>query len=157
MNTSKTNPTITRKFPIEVPTHTYGSPPSVFKIMFGTKYLIWKGKSLLQACEFIAENLERYIRLGKDIPTDQIHHVAAHVKKTRCVKAKCIVLGSDFQEEEFGPIDGYRMLKYEQDLLDGATGDPLCLNNNEQAYVPGWMTKQDQEKFLIEYEKKHGK
>lgn len=148
MKTKTNQPTVTKKYHIEVPTHTYDSAPTVFKVWFGKHYLIWKGKSLLQSCQFLAENIERYIRLQKNIDTDYLFHVCNHVKKTRCAKATVEVLGQDFTRRGTeDAIDGFKMLKMEQDLLNKAKKDPMCLNNNLIAYVSGWIAKKDVEKF----------
>lgn len=148
MKTKTNAPTVTKKYHIEVPTHTYDSDPSIFKVWFGKHYLIWKGKSLLQSCQFLAENIERYIRLQKNIDTDYLYHVCNHVKRTRCMQATVEVLGQDFiRRGTEEAIDGFKMLKMEQDLLNKAKNDTLCLNNNLIAYVSGWITKKDQEKF----------
>lgn len=148
MRTSDNKPTITTKYHIEVPTHTYGSEASVFKVFFGKHYLIWKGKKLLQACQFLAENIERYIRLQKDDETDYMYHVCNHIKKTRCIKANVVVLENEFTKEGSGVVNGYKMLISEQKWLDKAKGDALCLNNNSQAYIPSWVPQRDVDKFL---------
>jgi hypothetical protein len=155
MRTKTNEPTITKKFHIEVPTHTYGSPVAVFKVFFGKKYLIWKGKSLLQACQQLAENIERYVRLEKDLREDLLYHAANHIRRTRCTKATVKVIGSDFTKDDSDVINGYAVLKCEQDALDECADDPYCLNNNEQAYVPNWIPLKDQEKFLRDYERHH--
>ena len=149
MKTSSSQPTITKKFHIEVPTHTYLSGPAVYKIWFGKKYLIWKGKSMLQSCQYVAENIERYIRLKKDNREDQLFHVCAHIVKTRCIKAHVEVIDTEFTRRgsEAG-IDAYKMLMAEQKLLNKADGDDMCLNNNEQAYISNWMPKKDVDKFF---------
>lgn len=148
MKTKTNAPTVTSKYHIEVPTHTYDSGPTVFKLWFGKHYLIWKGKSMLQACQFIAENIERYIRLQKNIDTDYLYHVCNHVKKTRCQKATVEVLGQDFTRRGASEaIDGYKMLKMEQELLYKAAKDPFCLNNNDMAYVSNWIAQKDVDKF----------
>lgn len=147
MKTAINEPTITSKFHIEVPTHKYQSVPSVFKVYFGKHYLIWKGKSLLQSCEFLAEGIERYIRLKKNIETDYLYHVCNHIKRTRCIKATVEVIANDFQKEDSASINGFKMLKLEQELLDKAK-DGLCLNNNAEAYIPAWVNKPHVERFL---------
>lgn len=158
MKTSSSLPTITKHFHIEVPTHQYESVASVFKIYFGKKYLIWKGKSLLQACKFIAEGVDRNIRLKRSDDTDYLYHVCNHVKKTRCIKATVEVIDNSFERtiREAHSINGYAMLVLEQRLLDKAKNDELCLNNNEIAYVPNWMTQAHKDKFeeLISNRKK---
>ncbi len=153
MKTSTTIPTITKKWPIEVPTHDYNSVASIFKVKFGTRYLLWKGKSLLQACQYIAENIERYIRNKKNDPADQLYHVINHIKRTRCIGATVEVLQNDFTNSDTTTIDAYKLLMAEQEWLDLAIGDPLCLNNNDQAYVPNWMPERDKQRFLEHYSK----
>lgn len=155
MKTSSTKPTVTTKFHIEVPTHTYGSPAAVYKIWFGQKYLIWKGKSLLQSCQFIAEGIERYIRLQKKDESDYLFHVCRHIKATRCQMGKVEVIDSEFLKGSSTVINGYKMLVVEQDELDKCSEDPMCLNNNEQAYIPSWVSDGDQNKFLTYYSKQH--
>lgn len=149
MKTSASSPTVTDKWHIEVPTHQYESIPTVFKVWFGKKYLIWKGKSLLQSCQYLAESLERYIRQQKDIDTDQLYHVCNHIKKTRCIVATVEVIDNAFIRtiKDSESINGYALLVAEQKLLDKATGDPLCLNNNEYAYTPKWISKAHIDKF----------
>lgn len=153
MKTSTRVPTITTKWPIEVPTHKYLSVPSIFKVWFGKKYLIWKGKSLLQASQFLAENIERNIRLQRDNdPTDQLYHVIKHIKKTRCISATVEVLENEFHRADSQSINSLKLLKAEQMQLDAAIKDPDCLNNNTQAYVPQWVPAADAQKFLEYYE-----
>lgn len=146
MKTKTNKPTITKKFHIEVPTHNYMSVPTVFNVWFGKYYLIWKGKSLLQSCEFLAEGIERYIRLGKKDETDYLYHICNHIKRTRCIKATVEVIDNTFKKEDSDGINGFKMLKLEQELLDKAK-DGYCLNNNAQAYVPQWVNKAHVERF----------
>lgn len=158
MKTSSSKPTVTKKFPIEVPTDTYvGSPACVYKVFFGTKYLIWKGKRLLQSAEMLAAGIERYIRLGQNDPESWICHVCKHIVATRCMRAKIEVIDSDFVPDgSVSAIDVYRMLKLEQQLLNEATGDSKCLNNNTQAYVSQWMEESrpdDVAKFYRNWQK----
>lgn len=147
MKTKINEPTITTKFHIEVPTHQYASVPTVFKVWFGKYYLIWKGKSLLQSCEFLAEGIERYIRLKKNIDTDYLYHICNHIKRTRCIKATVEVIANDFQKEGGEAVNGFKMLKLEQELLNKAK-DGYCLNNNSEAYMPGWINKAHAERFF---------
>ena len=148
MKTSSSRPTVTKKFHIEVPTHTYQSGPSIFKIYFGEHYLIWKGKSMLQACQMTAEGIERYIRLLKNDETDYLYHVCNHIKRTRCIKATVEVLENEFMKGESTVINVYKMLMAEQKYLDKAKKDPMCLNNNAQAYISQWMPQKDVDRFL---------
>lgn len=147
MKTKTDQPTVTDKFHIEVPTHTYLSVPSIFKVFFGKHYLIWKGKSLLQSCQFLAEGIERYIRLKKNDEADYLFHVCNHIKRTRGIKATVKVIANEFKKPDSEAINGFRMLKMEQELLDRAKKDPLCLNNNAEAYVPAWINNPHIERF----------
>lgn len=148
-------PTVTTKFHIEVPTNTYaGSPTCVYKVWFGKSYLIWKGKALLQSAEALAAGIERYQRMQKDNPEDWMYHVCNHIKRTRCLKAKIEVLESDFiKKDTETAIDVYKLLKSEQGYLNKAKKDPLCLNNNVQAYTSQWMDPQAVGRFLATWDK----
>jgi len=155
MKTKASEPTVTTKYHIVVPTHQFESIPTLFKVYFGKKYLIWKGKSLLQSCQFLAEGIERFIRLQKTDDTDYLYHVCNHIKKTRCIQATVEVIDNSFMRTRNGSesINGYAMLVEEQKLLDRAKNDLLCLNNNLEAYVPNWVTVAHKDKFA-EYLKK---
>jgi len=149
MKTSSSKPTVTSKWHIEVPTHQYESLPSIFKVWFGKKYLIWKGKSLLQSCEFLAEGIERFMRLKKTDDTDYLYHVCKHIVRTRCIRATVEVIDNSFikKKGDSESINGYGMLVMEQRLLDKAKNDADCLNNNAEAYVPNWIKKDHILKF----------
>ena len=122
------------------------------------KYLIWKGKSLLQSCQFLAEGIERFIRLQKTDDTDYLYHVCTHIKKTRCITASVEVIDNTFIRAKNGgeSINGYAMLVLEQRLLDKAKNDIMCLNNNLEAYVPNWISVAHKQKFeeLLKKKKK---
>lgn len=157
MNTSKTDPSVTPKYHIEVPTQDHMSPPCVYKVWFGKSYFIWKGKSLLQSATWLAESIERSLRTEKIEDTNYLWHVYKHIKKTRCLKAYIEVMDSDLIKEDTATvIDVFRMLKVEQNLLKEADGDPCCLNNNALAYIPKWMEQDaasDVAKFRRNYDK----
>lgn len=134
MKTSAVTPKITDKWPIEVPTHKYYSNLAVYKIWFGQRFLIWKGKSFLQSAESIATLLERALRLGVD-STNFLYHVAAYVKRARVIRATIEIVDiADFDDK-----DWMKYLQKEQQLLTAYKNDPDCLNNNFIAYVPEWM------------------
>lgn len=149
----------TKKFgySIIVPTDKNKSVPTVFKVWFGKKYFIWKGKALLQSCELLAKsisaNLSR-INKGEHMKDhDYLYHVMKHIRTTRCLSASVEIVFNDYLDE-FDQIDGLKVLKNEQQLLDESTGDPLCLNNNVQAYVPLntiWIKEDVKQQFLNWY------
>lgn len=149
-------------FSIIVPEKKFGAP-TVFKVWFGSKYLIWKGKSLMQSCEILAKSISAGIsRINRGIPINQadyLVHVLKHIKSTRCTSAKVEVMHNDFVDD-YDVIDGLAVLKSEQFLLDEADGDPQCLNNNEQSYVPinnTWLTEATKNKFLKWYKERKKK
>lgn len=147
-----TIPIVTKKYPIELPGALYYSPPAVYKVWFGKSYFIWKGKSLKQSAEQLAESIERYLRLDKNDPDSVLYVLCAYIKKTRCMRAKIEFVDSDLRKEGSSvAIDVYRMLRLEQDLLNEAMTNHKCLNYNQQAYIPNWMENEapaDVQKFL---------
>lgn len=150
MNTKKT-----KGFPIEYPMTDSGSP-SVFKVYFGKSYLIWKGKSLSQSCDLIAKSIAAKMRQTVPVvESDWMYHVYSHIKRTRCLHGRVEVVDNDFLKASTGGIDAMSMLKMEQRLLDQSKKDPLCLNNNVQAYVPesnSYISDAIKAKFLTWYE-----
>lgn len=166
MTEKRNEPTDTKQlgFSIIVPTHKHGAVPTVYKVFFGKqKYLIWKGKSLLQSCEILAKSISAGIsKINRGIPiedTDYLYHVLKHIKSARVTHADVEVIFNEFMDE-FDAIDGLAVLKAEQRLLDEADGDPLCLNNNEQAYVPVnniWITEPMKNRFLKWYKERKKK
>ena len=145
MNTK--SPLITKGFPISVPLDEYYSCSCVYKILFGKKYFIWKGKALLQSCEGIAKQLKTPV-VTKTLPArnSYLYLVIEHIIKTRCLGGSVTII--DHSKE---PLE---LLKIEQKELDKAASDPDCLNNNEQAYVPAsthFISEADKEKFLQWY------
>jgi|GEM_PF-1214538 len=131
--------------------------PSVFKVFFGRKYFIWKGKNLGQSIDFIGKSINARMRDGNLDKTNFMYHVANHVLKSKVMCGICKIefVFNDY-ESELGIIDGYSMLKKEQEMLNESINDPYCLNNNVQAYVPdnnAYITNKDKQRFLNWYEK----
>ena len=153
-------------YSIIVPEKDHGKA-TVYKVFFGKKkYLIWKGKSLYQSCDILAKSISAGIsRMNRGIPiteTDYLYHVLKHIKAARCNSATVEVIQNDFhvEGERDDYINGLEVLKLEQKLLDEATGDTNCLNNNEQAYVPVniiWITQAMKDSFLKWYKQRRKK
>ncbi len=139
-------------FPIVAP---YVGSTALFKVYFGKKYLIWKGKSLIQSIDLLGSGIRSGIVKG--VPEDHyLYHVITHIKKTRVLTGRVEILGDDYQKD-VSSIDGFRLLKDEQFALDMADGDDLCLNNNEQAYIPvntAYISEKEKQRFLNWYEKR---
>jgi hypothetical protein len=161
----RSEPTDTKQlgYSLIVPTHKEPSVESVYKVYFGSKYFIWKGKSLLQSCEILAKSisagLSKINRGFKVEESDYLYHVLKHIKSTRCTHGNVVVEANEFRDE-FEAVDGLAVLKYEQRLLDEAEGDTLCLNNNVQAYIPVnniWITQPMKNKFLKWYKERRKK
>lgn len=135
MKTSAVAPSVTDKWPIEVPTHKYYSNYAVYKIYFGKHFMIWKGKSFLQSVQTAATLIERGLRLGVSDSAHYLHHVISYIKRARVTRGYVEVVDvADFDDK-----DWLKFLKIEQELLTAHKNDPLCLNNNFTAYVPDWM------------------
>lgn len=134
MKLSTTEPTVTSKFPIEVPTNKYYSNFSVYKIWFGKHFFIWKGKSMIQSAQTVATLIERGIRTQPD-DTNFLHHVIRHIIKNRVTRGFVEIVDI----ADFDDTDWMKFLKTEQELLTAHKNDKLCLNNNFTAYVPEWM------------------
>jgi hypothetical protein len=85
-----------------------------------------------------------------------MYHVFTHIKRTRCLRGTVEIVDNDFiKDPDSSAIDGLAMLKMEQRLLDQAKKDPMCLNNNIQAYVPesiSYLSEAVKTKFLQWYE-----
>lgn len=140
-------------FALQVPPNE-PSTASVYKVYFGKKYFIWKGKALWQSCDLLGKSISAALSKYEGVEeTNYLYHVINHIKKTRCLFGKVEIIANDFVNE-FGEVDGLACLKEEQRCLDAATGDYLCLNNNEQAYIPAnatWIKEDEKIKFLKWY------
>ena len=146
-------------FTIEYPDNAGSGKPTLFKVYFGRKYFIWKGKSFFQSLETLSESIARTIRKGNLDETDYMYHVAAHIIKNGIMNGLCKAddIYSDFSTPS-KELDGYKLLIAEQEMLDESIRSSLNLNNNVQAYVPtnnNYLTVADKEKFLRWYEKTH--
>ena len=143
---------VTKKYPIQLPEVSYYGAPAVYKVWFGKSYFIWKGKSLKQSAEQLSESIERYLRLDKNDPESVLYVLCAHIRKTRCMRAKIEMVDSDLRRDGSAvAIDVYKMLRLEQDLLNEAMNSHRCLNYNQQAYIPNWMENEapaEVQKFL---------
>lgn len=143
MKLSLTEPKITSKFPISVPTHKYYSNFAVYKIWFGERFFIWKGKSFLQSAESISVMIDRARRLHSNDSSNFLYNVVAYINKNRVTKGLVdIVAIADFDD-----TDWLKYLQIEQNLLTAHKNDTKCLNNNFVAYVPQWMGSDIKKQF----------
>lgn len=132
-------------------------PPSVYKVHLGSKYFIWKGKSLSQSCDILCKSISATLsRIERGVPipdTDYLYHVVKHLRLSKRRVGTVEVISNGFVNE-FGEIDAVELLKEEQRVLDTADGDADCLNNNCQAYIPisnAWISEKQKHEFLKWY------
>lgn len=148
---------VSKGFPIVAP---YIGDCCLFKVYFGKKYLIWKGKSLLQSIDTLGNGIKAGVAKGIE-DTHYLYYVCEHIKKTRCLRGTVEIISSNFLYKKSNgsiAINGFNLLKSEQIELDKAKEDELCLNNNEQAYVPNntaYITDTQKNKFLNWYENRN--
>lgn len=127
----------------------FNNPYSLLKIWFGKKFYIARAKSV----NSFVDNLGKQIRtnLKKDELNDEglLYHVVKHIRRLRPLNGTVEMIGSYDTALE--------LMKQEQLLLDKNESDPMCLNNNEQAYVPignAFISDPDKQIFLKWYEKR---
>ncbi len=122
---------------------------SLLKISLGKKFYIVRAKSVKSTID----NLGKQIRTGlnkKGLPAEALLvHVVKHI-----IRARPLV-GIVERIESFDTA--LQLIKAEQLLLDAHQHDPMCLNNNSQAYVPignDFLNEQDKQRFLKWFEKR---
>lgn len=116
----------------------YASAACVYKMYFGKKYFIWKGKALKQSVDNCAKEIDRSLRLGcKD--NDIFEWVVEWIKKARVQMMEVEVVLADNN-----PLE---LLKTEYTLLQAGEGDLLCLNLSFEPYLPSWISQADQAAF----------
>jgi len=141
---SSTTPYLTPKYHIEVPTHqVYIREASPYKVWFGSKFYIGKGKSIVQSVESMATYIERALRTGKNDDTSLYYHIVAYVKRARIIKGRVELIS----DESFIGREA-ELLILEQTLLDKHKDDPNLLNNSFDAYIPKWIPAEQAELFI---------
>ena len=144
---------ITPKYHIEVPTDKYYSNPCVFKVTFGKKYLIWKGKSMIQSVKNMAIIIERMFRTGVVDETSPFYNALLYIKRARVLKGYVDIIEMDERKN----TDWLSLLKTEQGYLDLAKNDTNNINNNFIAYVPNHLGEQIKKDFTEWYDSTHVK
>ena len=150
---------MTKGFPIYYPEQSGYGIPTLFKVYFGRKYLIWKGKSFYQSIEILGQSIRSCMNKGNTDETNFMYHVVAHITKNKIMHGECFIkeMYTDFSTPT-KELNGFKLLVAEQEMIDDAIRSSLCLNNNVQAYVPdntAYLTKADKERFLNWYYKNH--
>lgn len=105
--------------------------PVVYKLNFGSKYFVWKGKtikSLEQNCTDI------YKFVWKPKPGHAFMPMAAYIRKARILE--CLV------EVIIQTEDPKLLIDTERSLLEAGKNDPHCLNEIFEPHVPKWLAEE---------------
>lgn len=108
----------------------YKSTTCVFKLWFGTRYFIWKTKSLHAGINKIAIELDRKLRLGFE-PDNFYAPILRYIRSARIGLFRVEVL----KETE----DPAELLIFEFKALQAAKDDKKCLNKIFEPQVPQWV------------------
>lgn len=114
------------------------SNPCTFKLWFGKKYLIWKGKALHQALDNIAIQLDRGIRVGVSEKSAFIK-VVDYIKKGRITFFTVEIMLQSSKPPA--------LLRSELLLLRKAKKDADCLNMVFEPYIPQWIPAKDVKEY----------
>lgn len=108
----------------------YNADPTVYKVIFGTKFYIWKGKNLRQSVEIMSEDIDRFLRKG----IDQKHLLAKvinHITRSRVISCRVEpMLQTDNLAE---------LIEYERTELINSKENPDCLNQVFEPHIPKWI------------------
>lgn len=106
--------------------------PAVYKLHFGQKYFIWKGKTLRGSLELNATDIRKML-WGTPNPAHAFAPVIAYIKKARILKIEVeVIIQTD---------DLKQLLKKENELLAIGSKDAACLNTIYQAHIPKWLAE----------------
>lgn len=106
--------------------------PALYKLHFGKKYFIWKGKTFKESVD---QNMVDIYRTWSKIDTAKKDHffypVAAYIKRTRTYQARIeLIMQTD---------DVDALIQREADILQECQGDDNCLNTSFEPYRPKWI------------------
>lgn len=123
---------ITAPFPYHIDDDIkYRNPTCVFKLIFGSKYFIFKGLKVAKTVDGLAAQIHKEI--GNQKENSILYKVVAYV-----IKSRVTVMTVEVIAESDAIVD---LLFYEYEALQAASKDPNCLNtkfiNNE--YFPNWI------------------
>lgn len=108
----------------------YTAQPTVYKLNFGKKYYIFKGKNLFHSVETICNDIDRFLSRG--VKDDHLlKKVVEYVKRARILFCKVDVL---LQTDNLA-----HLIEFENLTLAKAKEDPDCLNWKFKAHVPKWI------------------
>lgn len=106
--------------------------PAVYKLHFGSKYFIWKGKTLKGSVEQNLTDIQKLLfRIHQ--PTHLFAPVVLYIRKARPLKAEVEVM----VETE----DPKLLLEVESRLLLAGEHDEACLNTVFTPHIPKWLAE----------------
>lgn len=108
----------------------YTDQPTVYKLIFGKKYYIWKGKNLRHSVETICKDIGRFVTNGCN-SDHLLKKVIDHVAKNRVMFCKVTVL---LQTDNLTEL-----IDFENLILKQSENDPDCLNVKFDAHIPKWI------------------
>lgn len=113
-------------------TGNFTEEPTVYKLHFGKKYYIWKGKNLKHSVETVCNDIDRFI--GKGVPADHLlKKVVDYVTRGRILFCRVEVLLQTVNLSE--------LIDFENLSLKQSKEDPECLNIKFDAHVPKWISE----------------
>lgn len=112
----------------------YTSEPAVYKLQFGRKYYIWKGKSFKSSVEQNLSDISGLLyKLEKKV--DHIFYpIVEHIKHYRVMECTVHLI------MQTGVAAN--LVKAEADILEVAIGDPECLNVHFKPHIPKWLAEE---------------
>lgn len=133
----------------------------LFKLSFGGKYLIIKGRSLAGALVMFVNDFNSFDPGSTRAKNHFYTHMYNHILSADSGRFRVKIISSAEEEDSF-----YELLKNEQKALDAARYDPNCMNNQMEAYLPkynestgmyGWIPRSagmNFSKWLLSSERK---
>lgn len=133
----------------------------LYKLSYAGKYVFVKSKSLVGSLVMMIDGLNTIDPDGARFKEYFYRHLYNHLQEYEG-RFRIQIIFSASDESEF-----YQLLKEEQMAMDSARYDPLCLNNQIDAYIPkysektgmyGWIPKQSVlnfQKWLSSQERKN--
>lgn len=115
----------------------YTDQPAVFKMNFGKKFFIWKGKSLTHAVETTCKDIDRFLRKGippGNMLENVLHHIQNSTGKARILTCQVDVL---VQTDDVAEL-----LRVEKLTLEKFCGTNLCLNMTCDQHIPKWIQEE---------------
>jgi len=107
--------------------------PAVYKLHFGKKYFIWKGKTLKGSVEQNFTDIYK-LYLRSLVPADHLFFpIVSYIRKARVLAAEVEVI--------IQTTDPKQLLQAEADALNTGRDDENCLNAVFEPHIPKWLAE----------------